>query len=393
MKPLLFSILPRPPHPTRDGLAIRNYHLLKGLAGEFRVRAFALRAPHQDSGEYPEGVEGIEISQPWRRLRQAQAIWESIAGGGTYSVSLYRSRDLRRALRETARAQAPSWFVAHSYHVGPFALESGGHSWIDFHNVDSEIWRRVAPLTSSPWAARFARPQAMRVLECERRLVGSATGFSCVSERDASALSQIGSRVAPLVVPNGVDLERYAFRAEPSRFRKVFFVGDLSWEPNAQAMRWWRAEVWPLVRRNHPDAVAEVLGRGAPKDLRRLADESFLLLGEGRDSRPHWRDAAVAVVPLISGGGTRLKILEAAAVGVPVVSTTVGAEGLKFEPGREILIADTPAAFASAVSELLADPARQERIARAARLRVESLYDWNAIGRRFAEELIRRSSS
>jgi glycosyltransferase involved in cell wall biosynthesis len=393
MKPLLLSILPRPPHPTRDGLAIRNYHLLRGLAGEFRVRAFALRAPHLEAGEYPEGVEGIEIPQPRRRLRQAQAIWESIVAGATYSVSLYRSRDLRGALRDAAQAQAPSWFVAHSYHVGPFALEGGERSWIDFHNVDSEIWRRVAPLAASRWAARFAGPQANRVLECERRLVASATGFSCVSERDANALSKLGSRVAPLVVPNGVDLQRYALRTEPSRSRKVFFVGDLSWAPNAQAVRWWRTEVWPLVRRNHPDAVAEILGRGASKDLRRLADSSFVLLGEGRDSRPHWREAAVAVVPLLSGGGTRLKILEAAAVGVPVVSTTVGAEGLEFDPGREILIADTPGAFASAVSELLGDPARRERIARAARLRAESLYDWSAIGRRFAEELMRRGSS
>src|SRR5262249_7697045 len=163
--------------PTRDGLAIRNYHLLKGLTGEFRVRAFALRAPHLKTGEYPEGVEGVEILQSNRRVRQARAMLGSIAGDGTYSMSLYRSNRLRSALRDSAREESPSWFVAHSYHVGPFALE-GGRSWIDFHNVDSEIWRRLgAPAATSGLRERFARQQASRVAQWEKRLVSSASGI------------------------------------------------------------------------------------------------------------------------------------------------------------------------------------------------------------------------
>src|SRR6266581_6516235 len=121
MKPLLFSILPRPPHRTRDGLAIRNYYLLRSLAAEFRVKTFALRASGLEPGQYPEGVEGLEIPHARRSIRKLTAVAESVLVGGAYPLSMYRSHRLARALRNAASEQRPVWVVAHSYHVGPFA--------------------------------------------------------------------------------------------------------------------------------------------------------------------------------------------------------------------------------------------------------------------------------
>ncbi len=388
MKPLLLSILPRPPHPTRDGLAIRNYHLLAALAEGFRVRALALKPPHLPPGEYPPGVEVEEIAQAGRRRRRGWAAAASLLSGRAYSPLLYRSAALRRAAARTE----PAWTVAHSYHVGPDALAARGRSWIDFHNLDSQIWERVAQTGSSASAAArwFARLQAPRVREFEARLAREADGVSCVSEPDAGALSQSAPGVLPLVVPNGVDLDRYAFRAEPAAGNTALFVGDLSWPPNADAVRWLRSEIWPLVVQEHPGARADILGREAPADLSSGSADDVRMLGEGGDTRPHWAKAALAVVPLRAGGGTRLKILEAAACGVTVVSTRIGAEGLDLEPGRDIVVADGAEAFARAVLDLLADPARRAALARSARSRVESLYSWPAIGARLREELLRR---
>jgi glycosyltransferase involved in cell wall biosynthesis len=387
MKPLLYSVLPRPAHPTRDGLAIRNYHLLAGLAGEFRVRAAALVPPHlEGSGEYPPGVEVEEVRQGARAVRRAGALVRSAFSGDAYPALLYRSRRLSSLLRDWTTRERPKWIVAHSYHVAPAAAGREAPAWVDFHNVDSEIWRRMGEDAVSGLERALARWQAPRVERCERGILARASGVSCVSERDARALLSLGAR-SPGVVPNGVDLSRYRFREEPAASEMVFFVGDLSWPPNAAGIRWFSAEIWPEIARLRPGASAEILGRGAPRGLTGRAPSGVSFVGGGEDTRSFWSRAAVAVVPLRAGGGTRLKILEAAACGVPVVSTPVGAEGLDFVPGREISVAAGTREFAGAVARLLADHEASRSQAAAARARVEKDHDWRSIGRDFARRL------
>jgi glycosyltransferase involved in cell wall biosynthesis len=392
MKPIVYSVLPRPAHPTRDGLAIRNYHLLAGLAQEFRVRALALVPAHlRGTGEYPPGVEIEEVAQAGRGVRRAAALAESALTGRPYPALLYRSRRLSSRLSYWTAREPPAWIVAHSYHVAPAIVARSARSWVDFHNVDSEIWRRMGASSASAARRAFARWQAPRVGRMERGILRRASGVSCVSEADARILAGFGGP-PPLVVANGVDLARYAFRSEPAREEVVFFVGDLTWPPNAEGIRWFSTRVWPELLRRRPSARVEILGRGARAWMERQAGAGISFLGEGDDTRPHWNRAAVAIVPLSAGGGTRLKILEAAACGVPVVSTPVGAEGLDFADGSEILLAQGAEEFAGAVSGLLADPDARRSQAAAARRRVEMLSDWQKIGSGFARELARRAS-
>ncbi len=392
MKPLLYSVLPRPPHPTRDGLAIRNYHLLAGLAETFRVRAAALLSRHlEESGEYPPGTEVEEVPQAGRTLRRTAAVAGSVLAHEAYPALLYRSRSLSALLARWVAREMPEWVVAHSYHVGPAAISCGARAWVDFHNVDSEIWRRMGESAASAARRALARWQAPRVERVERWILRRASGASCVSERDARVLAAFGG-TPPLVVANGVDLGRYVFRAEPPSEEMIFFVGDLTWPPNADGIHWFCAEVWPVLRHLRLPARVEILGRGGRAPLEPQAVAGISFLGEGDDTRPYWARAAVAVVPLLAGGGTRLKILEAAACGVPVVSTPVGAEGLDFADGSEILIAQGAEEFGHAVAKLLADPDMRRSQATAARRRVEMLYDWRDIGRGFARELSRRAS-
>ncbi|HEY6065588.1 MAG TPA: glycosyltransferase [Thermoanaerobaculia bacterium] len=387
MKPLLYAICPRPPHPTRDGSAIRNFHLLRSLSEGFRVRAFVLLPPHlrELPQELPDGVEAERFPQSPRTVRRAAALAAS-AVGRAYSPFLYRSRPLATRLRQLASTEKPAWIVAHSYHVAPLALDAFGPLWIDFHNLDSELWRRMGEDAPSRLSRAFARFQAPRVTAVETALVKRAAGISFVSERESDLLARLVPQVPRIVVPNGVDLERYTFRPAAARDEIVFYVGDLTWPPHAAGMAWFRREVWPLVEKNRPQARAEVVGRGTTPGT----DGRFTFFGEGDDTRPHWARAAVAVVPLKAAAGTRLKILEAAACGVPVVSTSVGAEGLDLDDGSEIRIADGAAEFAGAVCDLLADPDARRRQAERARRRVEERYGWTSIGRAFCDELLRR---
>ncbi|HTR02234.1 MAG TPA: glycosyltransferase [Thermoanaerobaculia bacterium] len=392
MKPALYGVLPRPPHPSRDGLAIRNYHLLEALAARFEVRAFSLLDPERayGGGEVPPGVAVEWIPQRTRRLRRAGALARSLATGRAYSELLYASGELARRVAAACAARRPAWVVAHAYHVAPLALASGARVWIDFHNLDSQIWERVAATGSSAPRRAFAGLQAPRVRRLEGSLVRAAAGSSCVSRGDAEALAALGPAAPPLVVPNGVDLGRYTLRGAPPRAETIVFVGDLSWPPNAEGVAWFAKSVWPRVRAARPDATVEVVGRDAPSALTALGGERFVFAGEGGDTRPVWARAAVAIVPLLAGGGTRLKVLEAAACGAPVVATAVGAEGLDLSDA-EIRRADRPEDFAAAVVGLLADPEAARRQAAAARARVEAAYGWAAIGRAFAAELSRRA--
>jgi len=396
MKPLVYSLLPRPAHPTRDGLAIRNYHLLSGLAGEFRVRAAVLAPPNlAGTGEYPPGVEAEEAPQTAGPANRPDALVRSALTGEAFPILLYRSRSLDALLERWIAREKPAWVVAHAYHVAPAAIDLGAPAWVDFHNLDSEIWRRMGQSASSGLHRAFARWQAPRVEKAESGIVRRSGGISCVSERDARALASLGGP-PPLVVPNGVDLDRYAFRAQPAAQEKILFVGDLSWPPNAEGIAWFCDRVWPLVSRLRPSARVEILGRGERTELSRIIRDppaGAAFLGEGGDTRPHWNRAALSVVPLLAGGGTRLKILEAAACGVPVVSTPVGAEGLDLTDGLEIRLAAEPEEFASVVASLLADPDARRAQAAAARRRVETRHDWRQIGRRFARELASRAGA
>jgi glycosyltransferase involved in cell wall biosynthesis len=393
-KPLVVSVLPRPPHAARDGMAIRNYHLLAALAREFRVKALSLADPERAyPPDWPAGVDGALVVQSARGPRRFAAAARSLLAGGAYSERLYRSAALTRRVQELAGAERPRWIVAHSYHVASAARSANAPLWVDFHNVDSEIWLRTAQTAPSALVRGFAGLQAGRVARVEAALVPSAAGISCVSARDASALGALRPRAEPLVVPNGVDPARHAFRASVPPGESVLFVGDLSWPPNADAVRWFLNAVWPRVRRARPAARAEIVGRSAPSDIVRQATADVVVAGEGGDARAHWLAAAVAVVPLRAGGGTRLKILEAAATGVPVVSTSVGAEGLAFADETEILRRDDAESFAAAVSGLLSDPGAGRRQAEAARARVEREYGWGPIGSAFARELARRGGS
>jgi glycosyltransferase involved in cell wall biosynthesis len=280
--------------------------------------------------------------------------------------------------------------VAHAYHVGPLALGAGRPAWIDFHNLDSQIWERMGETGSSAASRAFASLQAPRVRSFEKMLLGRAAGVSCVSVPDAGEILELAPSSAPLVVPNAVDLERYDFRGESPGDGVLLFVGDLSWAPNAEGLRWFADSVWPLVRSGLPRARVEVLGRAVPPDLRRRAPD-WIFRGEGGDTRPLWARADAAIVPLRAGGGTRLKILEAAACGVPVVSTTIGAEGLELAPETEILLRDDPPAFADALVRLLGDAALRRGIAASARLRVERRYDWRRVGAELAAALLARA--
>ena len=255
------------------------------------------------------------------------------------------------------------------------------------HNVESEIWRRHAQMESHPVKRRMYDIEHRKMVRYERNAVRRFHHVIAVSERDRSLMEAWveGSRIT--VVPTGVDLQQYQpdFTHNPAG-PVVIFVGAMDWEPNVDAMEYFSQEIWPLVLEKVPQAKLRIVGRNPGERVRKLASDSVQITGRVVSVAEHLRDAAVVVVPLRIGGGTRLKIYEAMAAGKAVVSTSVGAEGLDVHHGRDIVLADNTRSFADAVLMLLGDEHLRQRYERAAAV-LAARYDWAVIGDKFAHTL------
>ena len=195
------------------------------------------------------------------------------------------------------------------------------------------------------------------------------------------------------VVPTGVDVEQFrrpASAAAPLPI--VMFLGSMDWPANIDGVEFFCQQIWPRILGTVPAAKFRVVGRTPPPRVRRLESASVEIVGGVESVVPHLHAAAVFVVPLRIGGGTRLKIYEAMAAALPVVSTRVGAEGLEVTPGDDIILADDPAEFARSVVELLTDERRRDEIARAA-ARTAARFDWEEISKEFESVLGRTVAS
>jgi sugar transferase (PEP-CTERM/EpsH1 system associated) len=311
-------------------------------------------------------------------------------------VGKYRSRAFARRLRDLLAERIFDLIVCDFL---PPAIHLPGtlpcRAVIFTHNVESEIWRRHAEIQTGAIGRYLYERQHRRMLRFERQTLARFDGVLVVSEADRRTFERLypGAIRRPAhVVPTGVDTG-YFRPAEPCsspESRSIVFTGSMDWLPNEDAMVLFCREMLPLIRRTVPDVTVSIVGRAPTPTVTALARQhGVIVTGRVDDVRPFVRDAAVYVVPLRIGGGTRLKIFEAMAMGKAVVSTAIGAEGLPVTDGEHLLLADEPRAFADAVVRLLGDVEQRRRLEVAARSLVLAHYDWSAVAGEMEAALIR----
>lgn len=256
----------------------------------------------------------------------------------------------------------------------------------DAHNAEYVIQQRALKTDQrqpARWpAALYSALQVPRLRQLEQRVCQRVHAVTCVSAEDASALQKLVPALTPTIVPNGIDIETYTpfIPRHPSLAPRLIFTGKMDYRPNLDAAVWFAREIFPRIRAARPEAEFVVVGQQPPKRLEKLNGQNGIVItGVVEDVRPYIASARVYVAPLRMGGGTRFKLLEAMALARPIVSTTIGAEGFALTSGRELILADTPQAFAEAVLILLNDPARAEALALAGQAFVRARYDWGAI--------------
>jgi glycosyltransferase involved in cell wall biosynthesis len=351
-------LLPAVPEPPDAGAKMRNRGLIRLLGEQHEVDTLAFGPAAQRGAVQRAGDMALT---PWPDM--AMRLWSTA----------FADR-VCRAVRERRydAVQAEGLEMARYLRLAPPALRI-----YDAHNAEFLLQRRFAAAATSPVAAVYSRLQWRRLERFERSVVRASRMTLAVSRHDANQLSALGGPGMDVrVVPNGIDAAQYPF-AEPSAAPNVLFLGKLDFRPNAEALRWFLADVFPSLDEVRLFAV----GGGPPAWLIQTGqhDDRVAVTGYVADERPYLERCAALVLPLQTGGGSRLKALVAMASGLPVVSTGLGMEGLEAEPGVHYLRADGAAAWTATLRRLLSDAALRSRLAHAGRRLVEQRYDWSAI--------------
>jgi glycosyltransferase involved in cell wall biosynthesis len=259
------------------------------------------------------------------------------------------------------------------------------------HNVETAIWRRHAEHAADPLRRAYLRLQEKRMFAYERRVCRSVAGVLAVSEEDAAAMRSMFGIDHVMAIPTGVDIEYFAPAPSSAPAADLTFIGSMDWLPNIDGMKYFVNEVLPLLRQRRPNCSLAIVGRDPDPEIVALArrDPLVRVTGTVADIRPHLWNAAVSIVPLRIGGGTRLKIYESMAARVPVVSTEVGAEGLQVRHGENIRLAATAEQFASECLDLLDNETERRRQSEAAFRLVDAHFSWDRVVPRFEAALER----
>lgn len=388
------------PYPPDSGVTIRTYNVLRQLRRHFDVTALAYsRRNHQPDAAAREAgrraltelgldvLDPVPIASEHSRARRAEDHLRSVITRRAYTYYQYRSDTFRRQLREALR-RPPRLVHLDSIDVHGAVEELAGLPLAcTHHDIESHALRRRAAHATSPLFRWYLRHQADLVERTERRLCPAFAANLVTSELDARRLSTVAPECSIALAPNGVDTDYFvpAGNGRPAT-GQVLFVGHTFFEPNRDAVDYFAGEIWPGVRARRRAATFHTIGRNRPADRARIiAHEGLTAHDYVPDVRPHLADADCVVVPIRFGGGTRIKILDAWAMGRAVVSTSVGCEGLDARDGENILVRDTPADFADAVTDVLASAELRSRLGREGRRTVEERYSWEIVGARMRE--------
>ena len=396
----ILFLSPRQCWPTISGAKLREYHLLRALAQREQVTYLHFTDPGAEPltrKDLPFCQEVVAIPKP-PAYGPAKLV-QGVFGRWPLPILNYTSEEMSAAVDRLIATNAYDLIhldLIHMIRYGEAIASRGKATRIvyNWHNIESELMRRFGATASSPWKSWYARLTARKLASLEQDVLKIAFGHIVCSQRELEELRRIAPSARIAVIENGVDVASFSATADASpqtnkrQSTRILFVGLMNYTANVEAATSFCQRIWPLLRRRLPDLELWIVGASpTPAVVQLGAVPGVTVTGTVPEVRPYYRDALAAIVPLRTGGGTRLKILEAMAAGVPVVSTPLGAEGLSVTPGENILMAepDDAETWLRHLEYLKASEPARKALSAAALALVRTTYDWEILGRKLCD--------
>lgn len=387
----ILQVTNRLPWPLNDGGNLATHAIAKHLSAlGHRVTLASLntRKHRQDPSALSNVAEvhAVDIDTRIRPLPLALGLFQSTP----YNIARFRSPAFEDLLSRLVREQRPDIVQLEGSYQALFlpAIRRGGDVpvLLRSHNVEWRIWQRVFQYERNPLKRLYLRNMYRKIRAFEQDTLHGFDGVVAITEEDEAWYKAQGFAGPITTVNAGADLSRYAPGGDWAPAFKVGFIGSMEWEPNVQGLLWFLDKVWPAVLAACPEAEFHIAGKHPPEWMDRWNElPGVRFHGMVEDAVDFLRGIRLFVVPLLSGSGMRLKIVEALAMQKCVVSTRVGAEGIRVVDGRDLLLRDQPAEFSGALISLLREPARGEALALAGRQSIQECYDWRILINRFVE--------
>jgi polysaccharide biosynthesis protein PslH len=384
----LLFLSPFLPDPPRSGAPRRVHGLLSELGRRHDVSLLAFTAPGEDTGEALQAtgryctevvtVENGRLDRALDRKHKRALQLRSLLHQQSYERLIHHHLLFQRALDRLVSRGDFDVITTEFAQMACYRLPRTVRLVLDEHNIEYDILRRTAGAERPSVRKLYNWANYLKMRREERAAWQQFDGITLTSERDERLLRRDAPDKRTAVIPNGVDTEFFRPSAGQPEPGTILFFGAINYYPNTEGLLYFLDEVFPLVKRQHPGARLWIVGQLPPAAIASRASEDVIVTGLVDDVRPYLERAAVVIAPLRIGGGTRLKIVEAMAMGKPVVATRLGAEGLDVNDGEDILLADTAEDFAGQVARVLGDAALARRLGEAARHSAVSRYTWQA---------------
>ena len=350
------------PYPPRDGGCIAMNNITKGLLElGCNVKILAINTPKSK-------IHVEKLPKPYLKSTNIEAVFvntsikaieafKNLFSNESYNIQRFISDDFKKKLTEILSESSFDIILLESLFLTPYLTIIKKHSKAKIvlrsHNIEFEIWERQMKNCKNPIKKAYLNILANRLKRIEQYHLNNVAGIAAITNRDADKMKELGCNVPIVTIPVGIDKQDtfHQPKDKPKNSLSLFHLGAMDWKPNQEAIKWFLEKVWKKAKESQPGLQLYLAGNNMPKWLIKNKDSDIHIKGYVKNSKQFIQENDIMIVPILSGGGMRVKIIEGMSLGKVIISTTIGAEGINYTNNKNILIADTPEEFSQCIQQ------------------------------------------